>query len=58
MIITFIGVKITFSNIRSHGAPLLISRVFDDPKYVGLIRVKSKEHVLIDSTNIISIILP
>ena len=26
MIITFIGFKITFSNIMSHGAPLLISR--------------------------------
>ena len=26
VIITFIGFKITFSNIRSHGAPLLISR--------------------------------
>ena len=25
-IITFIGFKITFSNIRSHGPPLLISR--------------------------------
>ena len=26
MIITFIGFKITFSNIRSHSTPLLISR--------------------------------
>ena len=26
VIITFIGFKIAFSNIRSHGAPLLISR--------------------------------
>ena len=26
VIITFIGFKITFSNIRSHGTPLLISR--------------------------------
>ena len=26
VIITFIGFKITFSNIRSHGAPLLISK--------------------------------
>ena len=26
VIITFIGFKITFSNIMSHGAPLLISR--------------------------------
>ena len=45
----FIGFKITFSNIRSHGAPLLISRgwrlappprIFDAPKYVGFNRVK------------------
>ena len=54
VIITFIGFKITFSNIRSHGAPLLISRgwrlappprIFDAPKYVGFNRVKM-QHVV------------
>ena len=29
VIITFIGFKITFSHIRSHGTPLLISRGWD-----------------------------
>ena len=47
VIITFIGFKITFSNIRSHGAPLLESRgwrlapplVFDPPSDLGFKRV-------------------
>ena len=39
MIITFIGFKITFSNIRSHNTPLLISRVFKAISDPGFKRV-------------------
>ena len=45
LIITFIGFKITFSNIRSHSAPLLISRGwlqgFEALSDLGFKRVKS-----------------
>ena len=40
VIITFIGFKITFSNIRSHRAPLMISRVFVATSDLGFKRVK------------------
>ena len=53
VIITFIGFKITFSNIRSHGAPLLISRgwrLAPPPGFLtiqntlGLIGLRRKNH--------------
>ena len=36
VIITFIGFKITFSNIRSHGTPLLISGFLKRSQTLGL----------------------
>ena len=39
VIITFIGFKITFSNISSHNTPLLISRVFEAISDPGFKRV-------------------
>ena len=59
VIITFIGFKITFSNIRYPGTPLLISRgwrlapppqTFDPPKYVGFKRV-NPSFPLCDNSN-------
>ena len=41
VIITFIGFKITFSNIRSHGAPLLISRGWRLAPPPGLLTIQN-----------------
>ena len=54
VIITFIGFKITFSNIRSHGAPLLISRRWrrPTPADVGQNRVKGVYKIQMIFSNI------
>ena len=44
VIITFVGFKITFSNIRSHGAHLLISpQVFEAISGLGFKRVNCED---------------